>query len=303
MTREEALALVDDRAARNRVRGARALHELAEVQDYRCLRERLDREPDAHVRRALVRVLHHIRPEQPRPDPISANKRGAGDEDLIEDVWAEATEEISSIFLHEISPLVGAVTQAAQDDLAQSFGSSRTRASLDRLVGLVELLSQLRRAAAAPDFTEFDLTDLVIQAIDDEGVTSDERVRAARDDPVVIVGPASAVRIAFCNGLRNAVDAIDDLLEPERGEVMINWGTTDRGGWISILDRGLGLPESSNRVFEFGVTTKAKSKHFGFGLSISAQAMQSAGGTIELTPRSAGGTSFIVRWPLEPARE
>ena len=221
-----------------------------------------------------------------------------GERDLIEDVWAEATEQITGTFFHELSPLVGAVSDAARSELGEAFESSRTAAASDRLVGLVELLGQLRRAASAPESKEFDLTDLVLETIHDEGLNEDGRVRPARDDPVVMVGAASAVRISLCNGLRNAVDAINAHHDPNHGEVILNWGVTDRDGWISILDNGTGLPEGSNRVFDFGVTTKSKSEHSGFGLSISSQAMQSAGGDIELVPRASGGTSFVMRWPL-----
>jgi signal transduction histidine kinase len=299
VTREEALSLLEDSAPRNRLRGARALQELAVTADYRVLREHVDREPDAHVRRALVRVIHRIRPEQKIPEePVSSDLEGA-ERDLIDDVWAEATEEITGIFLHEISPLVGAVSDAARSELSDSFSTSRTSAAIDRLTGLVELVGQLRRAASAPEMKEFDLTDLVLEGIRDEGVSNDERVRPARDDPVVIVGAVAAVQIAFCNGLRNAKDAVDARDDPARGEVIINWGLTDQGGWIAILDNGIGLPEGSNRVFEYGLTTKPKSEHFGFGLSISRQAMQSAGGSIELAPRAPTGTAFVMRWPVQ----
>lgn len=299
MTRDEALALLEDRAPRNRLRGARALQAQALPSDYQRLREHIDREPDAHVRRALVRVLHGVRPEQRKLEVATSQTAAESRKDLIEDVWSEATEEITGIFVHEISPLAGAVGDAAKSDLGVRYKGSATARALDRLRDLVELLAQLRRAASAPDATEFDLTDLVVQVIADEGLTTDGRVHPARDDPVVIVGAASAVRIALANGLRNAVDAVDERAQPEDGHVVINWGVTDKDAWISVLDNGVGLPEGSHRVFDFGLTTKPKSQHFGFGLSISIQAMQSAGGSLELTPRTDGGASLIIRWPLD----
>src|SRR6185437_9371423 len=109
-------------------------------------------------------------------------------------------------------------------------------------------------------------------------------------------GPPSTIRVALANGLRNAIDAIDDLADPAGGEIILNWSTTDRDSWVAVLDNGIGLPEGSHRIFEFGLTTKPKTEHFGFGLAISLQAMQSAGGTLELTPRHTEGTSFVVRW-------
>ncbi len=301
MNREDALLLLVDNAPRNRLRAARSLQALAETGDYQVLRQSIEREPDAHVRRALVRVVHRIRPDQQVPLATRRDSADAPQQDLLEDVWAEATEHITGVFVHEMSPLVGAVTDAARTELAAAFGTSSTKAALGRLRDLVELLTQLHRASLAPETTEFNLTDLVIHGRADLNLGEDKRVRPARFDPVVIVGPSGAIRIAFANGLRNAMDAIDARPDPENGEVVINWGLTDQDAWISILDNGIGLPEGSHRVFDFGVTTKPKSEHFGFGLSISAQAMQSAGGTVDLTPRSNGGTSFVVRWPKDLA--
>ena len=303
MNREEARALLEDSAPRHRLKAARALQSLAIADDYQLLRDHINREPDAHVRRALVRVVHRIHPDQRKADVPIEDAVEQAQQDLIEDVWAEATEEIASIFVHEISPLVGAVTEAARSDLGNAFESSDTARTTERLTEMVELLVELRRAASAPDISEFDLTDLVMQVVADEGFAQDERVHPARDDPVVISGATNAVRIALANGLRNAVEAIDDRGDPEKGEVVINWGATDTDAWATVLDNGVGLPEGSHRVFDFGSTSKPKSEHFGFGLSISSQAMQSAGGSLELTPRGAGGTSLLVRWPLEPTTQ
>jgi signal transduction histidine kinase len=299
VTREEALALLEDRAPRNRLRAARALQAAALAGDFQALRDHIDREPDGHVRRALLRVVHRIRPEQRRPEQPTQDGIDESQQDLIEDVWAEATEEITTIFVHEISPVAGAVAAAARSDLGDAFESSATARTVGRLRELVEHLTQLCQAAEAPEKSEFDLTDLVVQMVNDEEFKSDDRIRPARDDPVVIIGAGGAVRIGLANGLRNAVEAVDGRPDPQAGQVVINWGVTDRDAWISVLDDGVGLPESFHRAFDFGMTSKPQSEHFGFGLSISKQAMISAGGSIELTPRDGRGAAFVMRWPLD----
>ena len=297
MNREQALAGLADAAPRQRLRAARTLLTDALPGDYQLLRQHIDGEADAHVRRALVRVVHRIRPD-PIADATRKDESGPDvNRDLIEDVWAEATEHITGIFVHEVSPLVGAVGDAARGDLGPSFEGSDTYRALGRLRELVELVVQLRRAASAPESREFDVTDLVTSVIRDEGMSDDNRLKPAREDPVVIVGPVAAVRIALANGLRNAYDAINSREDPDGGEIVINWSTTDHDTWIAVLDTGIGLPEGSHRVFDFGLTTKPKTEHFGFGLAISLQAMQSAGGSVEVMPRLRGGTAFVLRWP------
>lgn len=301
MTRSEAITLLDDGVPRNRLRAARVLQALAEPRDAAIIRDRLRTEGDAHVRHALSRILHQLDPGA-APLVVAFNDDGLNatpndNDQLVEDIWAEAREEIAGTLLHEITPLVGFMGDQALREF-ENFGSSRTKRTLDRLVQLLDVISDLRRAASPAEPQEFDLTDLVVQVVEEEQFASDARVRPARDDPVVIPGAPSLIRLAVCNGLRNAIDAIDALPEGGNGEVVINWGVTDSSVWISILDNGVGLPEASNRAFEMGNTTKSKTKHFGFGLAIALQAVKSASGEISLTPRDVGGVAFLVTWPL-----
>jgi len=80
-----------------------------------------------------------------------------------------------------------------------------------------------------------------------------------------------------------------------REPVAINWGSTDDEYWIAILDSGTGLKGNTQRMFDFGTSTKVK--HFGVGLPTARQAMASLGGVTNLSSREPVGARFELRWP------
>jgi signal transduction histidine kinase len=102
--------------------------------------------------------------------------------------------------------------------------------------------------------------------------------------------------MALENGLRNAVEATaghhDDTGLPS---VVVTWGTTDRDFYVSVLDRGVGLPGGVHRVFDIGSTTKRG--HLGMGLALAKQAVRTLGGRVALRPRKDGGVGYEFRWP------
>jgi C4-dicarboxylate-specific signal transduction histidine kinase len=100
------------------------------------------------------------------------------------------------------------------------------------------------------------------------------------------------------NGLRNAAEAVQLIGSESPHSIAINWGTTDRDYWVAIMDDGCGLPKGTSALFEIGTTTKDKNVHLGMGLAIAKRAASSLGGSLTLNPRSTGGTTFELRWPI-----
>lgn len=295
MTSANALEQLRSPKSRVRLEGARALQARAVEADIDEIRNRLQNEPDAWVRRALLKALRRLQPgeleENPTPSGI-AEVEAAG---LIDDVWAEATEEVTALLAHEISPLVVAIAGAASRELGADYGQSATAAAVEHLRGLLDVVTRLRRAAQAPEPREFDLTDLMMAVIREELIESKVSVEAARNDPVLVGGDPDLVRLVCCNALRNAVEAVavmDDLTR----RVIVNWGVTDRDAWVSILDEGCGLPQDHSKAFHFGTSSKSKSIHFGVGLAIAKQAAVSSGGRLSLKPRQTGA-AFLFEWP------
>ena len=244
---------------------------------------------------------------------------------LNEELRAQAIEETSALFLHELRPLVGLLEGAAASEIDR-YVCSRTKDSVDRVRSFLDAIERLRKASAPPAIQEFDLTDLVIRSAADEvmqgratlynfedvtneGVGLDDeteqssqqpvvKLSLARQDPVVTTGDPTLVGMAVANALRNAIEAVLEVHEAHRNEVVLNWGVTDADSWIVVLDEGCGLPMGWDHLTDPGISTKPKSQgHLGMGLPIAQRAMESTRGSLRLTPRSGAGVSCEIRWP------
>lgn len=296
MTKEEALALLQAPSAAERLRGARRLRgaSLSETELHE-VSTRLDAEADAWVRHALASVLLDLEASDP---PSMDDSPGAVDERTLREIQAQATEQVTRLFLHELRPIVGSLNSWARTEIpTESFDETRTGIALAKLGDLLGTFSALNEASTAPTVAEFDLTILVGDcAAHQEGFVS-----FGRTDSVVAVGDQRLISLAITNCLRNAVEATTSSPRSDR-PVVANWGTTDSDHWVAILDEGSGLPASSDRLLRAGVTTKkGHGPHFGIGLTIAQRAMHSLGGTVELRPREPVGAVAEIRWPRAPS--
>lgn len=216
----------------------------------------------------------------------------------LEDVRADAIQTVTQTVLHEIRPLLSDIFRSARAELGAAFATSATNVSIGRLRDFLEVVQRLWDASASPRFVEFDVADLISQEIARSEFGPD-RALATRLDTVVVTGDPDLLRLAVQNVVRNAIEACDETAE----KVVVNCDANDREAWIVVLDRGVGLPEASTRVWEPGVTKKSKDEHFGWGLSITQRAVHSMNGTVRLSPREHGGTACEIRWPLSLAAE
>ena len=310
-----------------RLRAARFLAQNATKAHRARLSKIREAEPNSWVRQALEQALKRsekgssiaktLAVEEVRETPLDTR--------LYEELRAQAIEETSALFLHELRPLVGLLDEAADAEI-DHYTWSRTKASVDRVKSFLDAIERLRKASAAPAIQEFDLTDLVVRVAADEatqgratldnlqgetdenaGLDDDaEEVRRptviklslARRDPVITTGDPTLVEMAVANALRNAIEAVLEVREDDRSDIILNWGVTDTDSWIVVLDEGCGLPPGSDRLTEPGTSTKSKSQgHLGMGLPIAQRAIESTQGSIRLTPRSGAGVSCEIRWP------
>ena len=69
---------------------------------------------------------------------------------------------------------------------------------------------------------------------------------------------------------------------------------------ITFADTGSGIPpEIRDKIFDPFFTTKPPGKGTGLGLSIVYGVIQRHGGSIEVDSPHGGGTTFIIRLPLD----
>ena len=234
------------------------------------------------------------------------------DRHLQEEIHAQAIEETSALFLHELRPLIGLLEAAASDELIH-YESSRTRSSLERIRSLLEAIGKLGKASAPVAIQEFDLTDLVVRIAADEtkqgratlkenseddiDLVDGVRLLLAREDPVMTTGDPTLVAVALDNALKNAIEAVLEVSDSKRADVTLNWGVTDSDSWVVVLDDGCGLPPGWERLAKVGISTKKSEGHFGMGLPIAQRAIESTRGSLVLMPRLNGGVACELRWP------
>lgn len=120
-------------------------------------------------------------------------------------------------------------------------------------------------------------------------------IEAAAEAPVVC---ADAVQIqqVLLNLVRNAIDAMQAVPEPQR-EIVLRTRIAERGEIeFMVADRGAGLPpEILTEVFNAFFTTKASGT--GMGLSISQSIIKAHGGRLWCTDNPGGGTRFFFCLP------
>ncbi|MEH1806660.1 sensor histidine kinase [Nostoc sp.] len=112
---------------------------------------------------------------------------------------------------------------------------------------------------------------------------------------------AGQLNQVFMNVLVNAIDAIEESLVKNEGQIRIQTELTDeKQVIIQISDNGIGMSEEvKQRVFDYMFTTKPVGKGIGLGMAIAYQiVVDKHRGTIEVDSTPGYGTEFTIRIPL-----
>ncbi len=223
----------------------------------------------------------------------------AGELDEADELYAQALHVATREILHEVSPIVGRARLAARQLLADQPRDNALERELQALGRTVEALRRLSAASAVPVPAEFDLAGCVSDLT--RGLASETQcnVRASGPSQYFVVADRALVELVITNLVRNAIEATDALLSEDISghEVIVNWGTRANQHWVSVIDRGEGLPAQAAELFERGVTLRDRGS--GLGLTTATRAASSVGGTLELAPNDQGGTTATFRWPAE----
>jgi len=104
----------------------------------------------------------------------------------------------------------------------------------------------------------------------------------------------SLLNQAIMNLVANGIDAIE-----AEGQISISTGADADGYAILVADTGCGVPpELRDRIFEPFFTTKPVGHGTGLGLSITYSIIERHQGTLDILPRTGGGTVATIRLPL-----
>lgn len=305
MDRSEAEASLASTAADVRLASARYFSREATPADIPLLQRCLAVETVPWIKRALTRAVERASKGVISADVVKPREPINGDvaetsERLVRDLRAEAVEEVAGTILHEFAPIVGALRVRAREEVAD-YESSQTKNLLDQLLTLIDAVRNLKRAAAVPNYTEFDLADLIdfsISLVSD--MTSGISIRLAGQRPFLVFADRAAMHIALVNGLRNAIEAVDVSSKSDAASIVINWGRGGVENWLVILDSGVGFRGDPDSALKLGVTNKRD--HIGYGLATAQYAMRSMAGEVLLSNHPDGGARFELRWDEGHAR-
>jgi two-component system sensor histidine kinase/response regulator len=177
---------------------------------------------------------------------------------------------------------------------------------LARLVEQIVLIVQIETGALSPELLQdygqtFQLSDLLIASIDlarrfayrqpDVSIRLDER-----DHSAMILCDMRALRHALAELISNALS-----FSPSQGEVSISVWQADEIAWISIVDKGPGIPpERLTQALEaFHQIDRETNEQqgIGLGLPLSKQIIEIHGGTFEINSVVDRGTQITIGLP------
>lgn len=294
LTRESALMLLASKASHNRFRAARALIKWAAPGDIKLLMAAKRSESDAVVKRWIDLAIA-AGTRKSIEEASASFKNDEGVDVLDSRIKTQAIEWVAGVLLHEIGSKIGLLVGSAAREFPGYTGST-TEKHATNLIRILEGVAELKKATSVPKAQEFDLSTLIDEIISVEMDGSDLDISVVGRKPLMLLTDPDLLRLALCNGIRNAIEAVAGGKERGNHQVVITWEVTDKEFWVSVLDDGPGLVGPIGSAFEVGRTNKVG--HAGFGLSIARQAMEMLGGTVRLAPSAGGGAAFEVRGAL-----
>ena len=186
----------------------------------------------------------------------------------------------------------------------------QTLEGVDRVANIVRAMKEF----AHPGVSELTLTDLAHSIANTIMVARNEWKYVANmetdfdpDLPEVPCLPGELNQVLL-NMIVNAAHAVGDALgdSPDaKGTIRICTSRIGEQAEIRIADSGSGIAtENLERIFAPFFTTKAAGKGTGQGLAIAHTVIvEKHKGTIEVESEIGKGTSFVIRLPLDGARE
>ena len=112
-------------------------------------------------------------------------------------------------------------------------------------------------------------------------------------EPIIIMADQQRLEQVIINLLRNALDAVMEVEEPEIEMSLYK----DDSAIFSIKDNGKGI-SNLETIFEPFQTTKDLGKGLGLGLAISSNIISELGGTLQGKNLSSNGAEFKITLPL-----
>lgn len=201
--------------------------------------------------------------------------------------------------LASIKGLSALLARKAEGQEAERLGVLRRE--VDRMQSILGEFLNFSRPLVPLSQEETDLVELCYDVVElHEGMARDAKVELEieAEDPILCSCDPRKVKQVLINLVQNALE-----VSPPRGRVRLVVAPI-QGDEVSIrvVDQGPGLdPEVADRIFEPGVTSKAKGS--GLGLTVARALARQHGGELRLANAGAGGCVAEMTLPLAPTPE
>jgi signal transduction histidine kinase len=230
------------------------------------------------AKRTLIRLVSH----ELRTPLVSIS--------AVTDIISRQSSSLSSSQLHELL-----------DTLER--GTQRLNRVVEQVILIIQLeTGMLSQESIRQNGLPIQPSDLLIGSVDlarrfayrqpDVSIRVDER-----DRDVAILGDMRALRHALAELITNALS-----FSPQGDQVSVAQWQADGWAWISIVDRGSGIPtdrlEQALKAFHQIDRDVREQQGIGLGLTLAKQIVEAHGGAFEINSVVDRGTQITVGFPV-----
>lgn len=241
----------------------------------------LQRESIPRLRRGLDEIIASRDNQTVKPQVNKASLEGKADTQDVFDV------DLAGIIRHELSPAVGWIRLAANDEV-QDFNSSRTNKAVRQLQKRIDGLITLVKATAPLDVSRIVLREALVDnwPVSTEGPTMRPEVGQSAME---IETDTGLFYLILANAYQNAIDA--SVEATGRAAVDVSWGRLEDQFWVRITN-----PFAANGfTFEsvVGAGSSSKASHQGKGLALMRTAASRLGMSFHVSGSSGLATARL----------
>jgi len=212
------------------------------------------------------------------------------------------TSLLARTVLHELNNPLQTLSIIAQEAQGGHFDPESQVALLQTIGKLTKAVNQHLRPLLQerPELSSIDLSEVLEEAIDRFRLYNP--TRQAKVIPTIspslptIRGYRSMLVSAFLNLLNNGADAAG-----KDGELRVSVQYVRPRERIEVVvsDNGPGIPQADqDKIFDYGYSSQ-DTGHWGYGLALTKDLVESCGGEITMLPHEAQGATFRIGFPLE----
>ncbi|MEO0499314.1 MAG: XrtA/PEP-CTERM system histidine kinase PrsK [Pseudomonadota bacterium] len=211
-----------------------------------------------------------------------------------------------AFIMHDIKNLVSQLSLVARNAEKHADNPEFRADMIATLQGSVgkmnDMLARLSQESAPTKdragANRFDLRALLVEIMTDKNRGGADVRLDADDYALEITGARSKIEQAVGHLVQNAIDA------SESG-TPVHLRLRNEAGAVKLIveDRGTGMSEAFVRDDLFKPFRSTKSAGFGIGAYEAREILKGAGGTMTVDSTPGAGTSFIIHFPVSPARQ